>query len=298
MVQHRGYPRRIRKRPTRERMLRSKIRMKDRDSLENTRKSRPGYKRKDMFGVPFKVGESLRKKGWSTWRDCIPWIKRNGMVGYTATGPVSNIEWILILDKTEKVFYDHVAVMEKASESYLKDNVLAGELRQRCNKKTKFEGEQYQPKQDMTGNVTNAGSMRGMRRPDPVTCGSSASQISSSRHFRVSGLMKKENRLPWLSTRDHAPRKAHREFQLASPERHLPRPVKKDAAPKCGPLERLSEKQYIDEKVYNIATTGWEPTCKCGRRHRSGLVCDMFAGSSATGVACKNTKRASTLGSI
>ena len=255
----------------------------------------PGYKRKDMFGVPFLVGEALRKKGWY-WRDCIPWIKRNGMVGSYRDRPVSNIEWILILDKTEDVFYDHVAVMEKASESYLKDKRPRGELRQRVNKKTKFEGEQYKPKkQDETGNVTYTGFNE--RYKSNGSC--------DMRFFRSSDFFFKSFQGLWLdeegeplamivNTGSYSKGKHTASFPVLLPQTCvLASTSERGHCPECGaPWKRLSEKHYIDEKVYDIITTGWEPTCKCGIEQTvPGICCDMFAGSSATGVACRNTKR-------
>jgi DNA modification methylase len=255
----------------------------------------PGFKRKDMFGIPFRVGMDLQSKGWY-WRDCIPWIKRNGMVGSYKDRPVSNIEWILILDKTDNPFFDHVAIMEKASESYLKDKRPRGVLRQRVNDHTKFEGAQYQPKkQDMTGNVTTAGFNARYKETGH----------SDMRFFRSSDFFFKTFQGLWLDEKGEPlamivnPGSYNKGKHTASFPVLLPQTCilgstsEKGHCPECGsPWRRLSEKQYIEEKVYDIVTTGWEPTCKCGQDTTvPGVVCDFFAGSSATGVACKNTKR-------
>jgi len=117
----------------------------------------PGFKRKDIFGIPFTVGEYLRADGWY-WRDIIPWYKHNGMPGSYKDRPVSTIEYVLILTKTPHNYYDYVVVMQKSSESYLKDKRPKGVLRQRVNPNTKYNRETSQfKKQDETGNSTYTG---------------------------------------------------------------------------------------------------------------------------------------------
>ena len=116
-----------------------------------------GFKRKDMFGVPFRMGMALQEMGFY-WRDCIPWLKRNGSISSYKDRPVTSIEWILILSKSEHNYYDHVGVMQQASESYNKDKRPRGVLRQRVNKNTKYDRDESQyKKQDDTGNSTYTG---------------------------------------------------------------------------------------------------------------------------------------------
>jgi DNA modification methylase len=92
-----------------------------------------GFKRKDIFGIPFRVGFALQEDGWY-FRACIPWLKRSGMPGSYKDRPVSTIEFVLMLTKTPKNYYDHVAVMQEASTSYQKDKRPKEVLRQRCIK--------------------------------------------------------------------------------------------------------------------------------------------------------------------
>ena len=68
----------------------------------------------------------------------------------------------------------------------------------------------------------------------------------------------------------------------------------KGICPICGsPWIRKSHKDYSeDRRTYQIITDGWEPTCKCNiRTTNPSIILDPFAGTSATGVACKLTGR-------
>lgn len=258
----------------------------------------PGFKRKDMFGIPFRVGIALQQAGWY-WRDCIPWLKRNGMIGSYRDRPVSNIEWILILSKSDVNYYDYVAVMQQASESYNKDKRPRGVLRQRVNENTKYDrGESQFKKQDVTGNQTYTGF--NARYAESGSC--------DKRFLRSSDFFFKTWQGLWLDEENEPL------ALIANPTSHLWKhtagfPVmlpetlilaytsEKGTCPRCGaPFKRLSEKIHSEDgKTYQIVTTGWNPTCGCTENLSDSpvpaMVSDIFAGTSATGVACKKTGR-------
>jgi hypothetical protein len=52
-------------------------------------------------------------------------------------------------------------------------------------------------------------------------------------------------------------------------------------------LLRQAAREQGDEYSIAIETTGWQPTCTCNAPIIPARVLDPFAGSSATGVACK-----------
>lgn len=117
-----------------------------------------GYKRKDLIGIPWLVAEALREDGWYLRATC-PWLKRNSMPDSTSDRPGHNsVEFIFMLTKSPKTFYDGVAIFKRYSDSYLADKRPKGVLRQRVNKNTKYNRNEPQyRKQDMTGNPTYTG---------------------------------------------------------------------------------------------------------------------------------------------
>ena len=79
-----------------------------------------GVKSKDLIGVPWMVAFALRADGW--WlRSCCPWLKRNCMPESVKDRPASAMEYVFLLSKSEKSYYDAKAVAVPASESYQND---------------------------------------------------------------------------------------------------------------------------------------------------------------------------------
>jgi DNA modification methylase len=80
---------------------------------EGSRKYRPetpkGLKPKDLIGVPWRVAFALQADGWYL-RSAIPWLKRNCMPESTKDRPVTAIEYVFLLSKSAKYFYDAESV--------------------------------------------------------------------------------------------------------------------------------------------------------------------------------------------
>ena len=83
-------------------------------------------KQKDLAGIPWRVAFGLQDDGWWLRSDCI-WAKRNPMPGpLHATGgrlrdrPVGAHEYVFLLTKSPRYFYDPEAVLEPLQESSLR----------------------------------------------------------------------------------------------------------------------------------------------------------------------------------
>lgn len=68
-----------------------------------------GYKAKDLMGIPWRVAFALQADGWY-FRSAIPWIKRNCMPESTTDRPTSAIEYIFLMAKSAKYYYDGEAI--------------------------------------------------------------------------------------------------------------------------------------------------------------------------------------------
>jgi DNA modification methylase len=277
-----------------------------------------GFKRKDIFGIPFRVGFALQEAGWY-WRDCIPWLKHNGMPGSYKDRPVSNIEWILILSKSTKNYYDHVAVMQKSSESYNKDKRPRGVLRQRVNPNTKYDRNESQfKKQDEVGNPTYTGFNK--RYAESGSCDKRFLRSSDFFFQSFQGLWLDEDGDPLAMIANPKSYKGQHfaSFPVMLPETCLLASTsEKGVCQKCGsPWKRITEKGelktlghspskkpqeiirqfrgdtsvpssgFTTNQTYEIITTGWQPSCTCGIEEITpAVVLDPFLGSGATGVA-------------
>jgi DNA modification methylase len=78
-------------------------------SLERT----PGLKNKDLIGIPWTLAFALRADGWYLRSDII-WSKGNPMPESVRDRPTKSHEYLFLLSKSERYFYDHEAVKEPA----------------------------------------------------------------------------------------------------------------------------------------------------------------------------------------
>lgn len=70
-----------------------------------------GYKAKDLIGIPWTVALALRAQGWYLRRDII-WAKNNPMPESTKDRPTTSHEYLFLLSKSERYYYDQEAVKE------------------------------------------------------------------------------------------------------------------------------------------------------------------------------------------
>lgn len=73
----------------------------------------PGYKPKDLLGIPWMLAFALRADGWYLRRDII-WHKPNPMPESVRDRPTSAHEYVFLLSKSARYVYDADAVAETA----------------------------------------------------------------------------------------------------------------------------------------------------------------------------------------
>lgn len=79
----------------------------------------PGIKNKDLVGIPWMVAFALRADGWYLRSDII-WAKKNCMPESVTDRPTRSHEYIFLLAKFPKYFYDSDAIKEPAI--YMEDD--------------------------------------------------------------------------------------------------------------------------------------------------------------------------------
>jgi DNA modification methylase len=75
-----------------------------------------GIKYKDLVGIPWMVAFALRANGWYLRADII-WAKKNPMPESVTDRPTKAHEYVFLLTKNEKYFYDAVAIKEPLSSA-------------------------------------------------------------------------------------------------------------------------------------------------------------------------------------
>ena len=114
--------------------------------FENPNTIGKGIKPKDLIGIPWRVAFALQADGWYLRQDII-WSKPNPMPESVTDRCTKAHEYIFLLSKSPKYFYDNKAIMESAlyGEQHAKKSTSWGTDRKHPNKanveKYAFKGE-------------------------------------------------------------------------------------------------------------------------------------------------------------
>lgn len=74
----------------------------------------PGLKPKDLCGIPWALAFALRDDGWFLRSD-IPWVRRTAMPESVEDRPAKSLEYIFLLAKSDRYYWDNEAVRRAAS---------------------------------------------------------------------------------------------------------------------------------------------------------------------------------------
>ncbi len=81
----------------------------------------PGLKPKDLVGIPWMVAFALRNVGWYLRSDIV-WAKGNPMPESVRDRPVRSHEYIFLLAKSRRYYYDYEAIKEPAVSKHPSGN--------------------------------------------------------------------------------------------------------------------------------------------------------------------------------
>lgn len=84
-----------------------------------------GLKPKDLIGIPWMLAFELRKRGWYL-RQEITWVKPNPMPESVTDRCTKNTESIFLLAKSQKYYFDHLAIQQVAKYDGRKDTMMKG----------------------------------------------------------------------------------------------------------------------------------------------------------------------------
>lgn len=92
----------------------------NRGSKKGARPVPEGYKAKDLVGFPWLAAFALRQSGWYLRADII-WDKINCMPENVKDRPTRSHEYVFLLTKSSRYFYDHTAVKEVGANKKLRN---------------------------------------------------------------------------------------------------------------------------------------------------------------------------------
>lgn len=85
-----------------------------RGKIDSGKVSFPGLKKKDLCGMPWCLAFALQASGWWLRADII-WHKTNCLPESVSDRPTKSHEYIFLLSKSQKYFYDAEAILEPCS---------------------------------------------------------------------------------------------------------------------------------------------------------------------------------------
>jgi DNA modification methylase len=122
-----------------------------------------GLKNKDLIGIPWMLAFALREAGWYLRQDII-WHKPNPMPESVTDRCTKSHEYIFLLSKSDKYFFDHVAIKEPAVSG--KDLGLLRSLSHTDGSKVTWHSPSIQKRKESGIDSKNAGD--GMRNKRDV----------------------------------------------------------------------------------------------------------------------------------
>ena len=268
-------------------------------------------KPKDLMMMPSLVAMAMQIDGWYL-RSMIPWIKPNPMPESVTDRPTSAVEYFFLFSKSERYFWDHVAVRSPAKQSTI----------ERLSQPN-FDNQQGGPKDTNDGNRSHRKVLRNLKQ-----------RGHGRRHDgfnkRWDAMSKDKQQENGANMRNYiiAPTSGFNEAHFATFPPQVIAPFIKagtsaeGVCPECGaPWERNAETQFIpqgdvspqkvvrgavEQKKYGeennrdgtkrgsneITTIGWWPSCECAAGDPvPATVMDPFAGAGTTGLVAQDMGR-------
>lgn len=120
-----------------------------------------GLKPKDLMGLPWRVAFALQADGWYLRQDII-WNKPNCMPESAADRPTKAHEYIFLLSKNKKYYYDDQAIKEPVAASRVKGNSRTFRGGGKYTSGKSFDNSSFSERESH-GNVPNDSGMRNKR---------------------------------------------------------------------------------------------------------------------------------------
>jgi DNA modification methylase len=238
---------------------------------QSPRKIPDGLKPKDLIGIPWMVAFALRADGWWLRSDII-WHKPNCMPESCEDRPTKSHEYMFLLSKSERYFYDNEAIKEEGSG------------RACGNKHYKYDG--------VPGMETKQGILKVSEKEwhtrNKRTVWTIPTKPFPGAHFAVMPeALVEPCILAGTSEKGYCPacgEACERQIEKSNSTRTFPDNGKGiDERKADGTNQRAGECQ--------TKTIGWLPSCQCSRDPQPGIVLDPFFGAGTVGVVAKRLGR-------
>lgn len=270
--------------------------------IRPTDRKHPHIKPKDLIGIPWMLAFALRKKGWYLRQDVI-WNKKNCMPESVKDRCTKSHEYIFLLSKSPKYYFDYVAIQQPMAEY---------EVERRMKEKNKGLNSTYDLKRDdNTGlaNQSQTGAVRNVARRHELAERGMANKrsvwtIASSPYTGAHYATFSEDLIV------DCIRAGTSEKGYCS---HCGKPYIRLVKTELVPTIKASHNSKVDERdlsadsndagsnwakdghkpgwVNKTTTIGWEASCKCNATIIPGVILDPFMGHATTAITSRKLDR-------
>jgi len=232
----------------------------------------PGMKPKDLVGIPWRVAFALQADGWYLRSDII-WSKPNPMPESVTDRPTKAHEYLFLLAKSQRYFYDADAIAEPS--------VTPGDTRHLRLDRTQIEARQGGDSRLTTGNPT--GTSRNARSVWEI-----ATQPFPEAHFATF-----PEALPRRCILAGTSEAGECSMCGTPWQRQTERtPMVIDRSSRTHSKGHTRSSGTMLEPPTSV-TTGWEAACTCDVPPHPQTVLDPFAGSGTTALVARKHGRRS-----
>ncbi len=232
-----------------------------------------GLKPKDLIGIPWMVAFALRADGWYLRSDII-WAKPNCMPESVTDRPTKSHEYLFLLSKSKKYYYDAEAIKENAVDP--PGTSRGGSL-------TRAGNDAFVSAYNHKGVPSLSNGHRNKR-----TVWTIATKPFKEAHFATfPEKLVEPCILAGTSEKGYCP--ACGKAWVRQVERSKTSPQKIETYSKARPAG--GGDRYKHSLPAEIKTTGWLPSCSCSCDPIPGVVLDPFFGAGTTGLVAKKLGR-------
>lgn len=249
-----------------------------------------GLPEKNLIGIPWRLAFALQDDGWILRQDLI-WSKRNPMPSSVTDRCVTSHEYVFLLTKNAKYYFDHLAIKEPIAKATLvrAKSKNSSNKRKDCGE-AKNQGGLTPEQQDKYYKDIDENTTRNKRSVWSVS-----TNTYSGAHFATFPPDLIEPMiLAGTSEKGHCPKCGSRWVRITERldsgydgSKYGERVVNATGGAIGGGTKKstLGSSRNLTGKYI---TNGWKPTCECGCDPVPDIVLDCFLGSGTTaGVAVK-----------